>query len=81
MADNSSKKIYLKALVDKRSNRVIFAEYDANFLDFLLSLLTIRMGTIIRYGRSHLLAVEIGSLKNLFLSAENLNAQSDVFSQ
>ncbi|CAN6696073.1 unnamed protein product [Malus baccata var. baccata] len=68
-------KINLKALVDKRSNKVIFIESDHAFVDVLLSFLTIPLGTIIKLGREHSVPVEIGCINNLYSSVEEIDAR------
>jgi len=40
--------ISLKLLLGKEKNRVVFAEYDKDFIDILFSFLTLPMGTIAR---------------------------------
>ncbi|CAL8160688.1 unnamed protein product [Prunus armeniaca] len=52
MADKTVKKS-LKAVVDKGSNKIIFVESDKDFIDVLLSFLTITMGTIVRRDTKH----------------------------
>ncbi|KAK1588421.1 hypothetical protein Q3G72_023133 [Acer saccharum] len=67
--------ISLKALVDKENNRVIFAEADEDFVDVLLSFLTMPMGTIIKLIRSKPPTLGIGCMNNLYKSVENLDVQ------
>ncbi|CAN6559461.1 unnamed protein product [Malus baccata var. baccata] len=68
-------KINLKALVDKRSSKVVFIESDHAFVDVLLSFLTIPLGTIIKLGREHSVPVEIGCINNLYSSVEEIDAR------
>ncbi|XP_024164314.1 uncharacterized protein LOC112171349 [Rosa chinensis] len=75
MANKSMNSISFKALVDKRSNKVIFIETDNDFVDVLFSFLTIPMGTIIRVARKHSLPVETGCMNNLYASVENIDAR------
>ncbi|XP_062021107.1 uncharacterized protein LOC133737594 [Rosa rugosa] len=75
MANTSMNSISFKALVDKRSNKVIFIETDNDFVDVLFSFLTIPMGTIIRLARKHSLPVETGCMNNLYASVENIDAR------
>lgn len=67
--------ISLKALVDKERNHVIFIESDKDFINILLSFLTIPMGTIVRNTRKHPVPVEIGCLNNLYASVANIGVQ------
>ncbi|KAI3517312.1 hypothetical protein L1887_16526 [Cichorium endivia] len=60
----------LKLLVNKRDHKVVFAEANKDFVDFLFYMLTLPIGAIMK-----LLAEEtiIGSLGDLYQSIENLN--------
>ncbi|XP_068339143.1 uncharacterized protein [Pyrus communis] len=66
-------RIRLKALVDKRSNKIIFIESGNAFIDVLLSFLTIPLGSIIKLGREHSAQVEIGCMNNLYSSVEEID--------
>ncbi|OMO90533.1 hypothetical protein COLO4_19078 [Corchorus olitorius] len=68
-------RIRLKALVDKKNNRVIFAESNEDFVDVLFSFLTIPMGTIIKLSRKHPPAANLGCMNNLYKSVENLEEE------
>lgn len=74
MANKSMNSISLKALVDKRSNKVIFIETDDDFVDVLFNFLTIPMGTIIRLALEHSVPVAMGCMNNLYASVENIDA-------
>ncbi|XP_059459222.1 uncharacterized protein LOC132188709 [Corylus avellana] len=63
-------KISLKILIEKKSQRVIFAEADKKFVDFLFSILTLPVGTVTRLLQKHDMA---GSLHSLYKSFENLS--------
>ncbi|KAF7133248.1 hypothetical protein RHSIM_Rhsim09G0163200 [Rhododendron simsii] len=65
-----AKKVSVKLLVDTKSKRVLFAEAEKDFVDFLFHLLHLPIGTVAR-----LLAKQplVGSLGNLYESVENLN--------
>ncbi|CAL2263098.1 unnamed protein product [Prunus armeniaca] len=67
--------ISLKALVDKGSNTIIFVESDNDFIDVLLSFLTIPMGTIVRRARKHSVPLEIGCMSNLYPSVANIDVR------
>lgn len=66
----NDKKITIKLLVDKHQSRVLLAESDKDFVDILLSFLTMPMGTIAR-----LLSKDssIGCISNLYKSVEILD--------
>ncbi|KAJ9172446.1 hypothetical protein P3X46_015683 [Hevea brasiliensis] len=68
-----SQSIKLKAVIDKEKNRVILAESEGDFIDVLLSFLTMPMGTIIRLTRTQL--PSIGCMNNLYASVENLDVR------
>ncbi|KAK2641832.1 hypothetical protein Ddye_023595 [Dipteronia dyeriana] len=73
MDEEHVKGIFLKVLIDTVNNRVIFAESDEDFVDVLLSFLTMPMGTIIRLIHNKPPVVRIGCLNNLYKSIENLD--------
>ncbi|KAK4855932.1 hypothetical protein QYF36_012399 [Acer negundo] len=83
MAEKPVESISLKALVDKENNRVIFAEANEDFVDIVLSFLTMPMGTIIRLIRSSSCSsssnppqtLGIGCMNNLYESLENLDVK------
>ena len=63
--------ISLKAVVDKKSNRVAFVESDEFFVDILFSFLTMPTGTIIHLLSSLSPKDGIGCMNNLYKSVEN----------
>ncbi|KAI5321794.1 hypothetical protein L3X38_030865 [Prunus dulcis] len=75
MADESLNNISLKALVNKGSNRVIFIESGHEFIDVLISFLTLPMGTIIKLARNHSAPLGIGCMKNLYASVKDIDVQ------
>ncbi|XP_058181398.1 uncharacterized protein LOC131299843 [Rhododendron vialii] len=77
MASSSSSKevITLKLLVDTKNNRVLFAEAGKDFIDFLFTLLSLPIGTVVRLLTAKSL---VGSLGNLYDSVDNL---SDTYMQ
>ncbi|KAF8394964.1 hypothetical protein HHK36_018903 [Tetracentron sinense] len=75
MAERQLQSISLKILVDKKKDRVIFAESNGDFVDILLSFLTMPIGTIIRLTRSQPFAAEIGCMNNLYESVDKLDVQ------
>ncbi|KAM5583403.1 hypothetical protein ABKV19_003349 [Rosa sericea] len=72
---SDAKNISLKALVDKKRNRVIFVEADNDFIDVLFSFLTLPMGKIVRLARDHSTQLEIGCMNKLYQSIEKLDVQ------
>ncbi|XP_058182423.1 uncharacterized protein LOC131300540 [Rhododendron vialii] len=77
MASSSSSKkvITLKLLVDTKNNRVLFAEARKDFVDFLFTLPSLPIGTIVRLLTAKSM---VGCLGNLYDSVENL---SDTYMQ
>ncbi|XP_022731192.1 uncharacterized protein LOC111285836 [Durio zibethinus] len=69
------KGLSLKASIDVDKNRVIFVESDEDFIDILLSFLTMPIGSIIRLVRYQPPPVEIGCMNNLYGSVENFDVQ------
>jgi len=61
----------LKITVSKSQNKILFAEAEGDFVDFLFSFLTIPLGSIINLmsGKSSL-----GSIDNLYRSVKDLNS-------
>ncbi|CAK7339010.1 unnamed protein product [Dovyalis caffra] len=71
---DAKKSISLKALVDKKRNKVVLVESGKDFVDVLFSFLTMPMGTIIRLISNGPPTVGIGCMNNLYESVENLGA-------
>ncbi|KAK7292905.1 hypothetical protein RJT34_15761 [Clitoria ternatea] len=70
--------VSLKVLVNKKTNKVIFAEAGKDFVDALFSFLTFPLGTIARLVQnkeSELGPVEVGCLNSLYRSVANLDRQ------
>lgn len=74
--DNEGVRILLRLHVQKETNQVIFAEANSDFVDTLLSFLTLPMGTIVRILKNHcdLQPGEIGCFRSLYESVEKLDA-------
>lgn len=66
--------ITLKILVDKTRNRVIFAESDYEFIDTLLSFLTLPLGKVVRLLSSE--SAAIGSVTRIYGSVSSLEARN-----
>ena len=62
--------ITLKLLVDSEGKRVVFAEAEKDFVDFLVSLMSLPIGTVIKLLSANDM---VGSLGKLYKSFENLN--------
>ncbi|KAJ0020988.1 hypothetical protein Pint_32626 [Pistacia integerrima] len=75
MDEEHVKPISLKALVDKVSKNIIFAESNEEFIDVLFSFLTMPMGTIIRLIRNRPPTMGIGCMNNLYECIENLDVK------
>ncbi|CAH9103461.1 unnamed protein product [Cuscuta europaea] len=71
--------VCLKLLIDEKVNRVVAAEANSDFVDILLSFLTIPMGTIIRLtsktDAEKAPPLKIGCMNNLYHSFENLSPE------
>ncbi|KAJ8615865.1 hypothetical protein MRB53_035237 [Persea americana] len=68
----AAKEISLRLLIHKEENQILYAESGNDFVDVLLSFLTMPLGTVIRLtGKQS----EMGSLDNLFGSVEDLDVQ------
>ncbi|THG00363.1 uncharacterized protein LOC114296809 [Camellia sinensis] len=75
MESEASQSISLNILVEKEKNRVVFVESNKDFVDIIFSFMTMPIGTIIRLTRERSLKGEIGCLKNLYESVENLDEE------
>ncbi|XP_022852201.1 uncharacterized protein LOC111373849 isoform X2 [Olea europaea var. sylvestris] len=64
--------IPLKLLVDKKKTRVLAAEATSDFVNVLLSFLTLPLGTVVRVTKNH--PGSIGCMDNLYQSIEQLSA-------
>ncbi|XP_060675410.1 uncharacterized protein LOC107413548 isoform X2 [Ziziphus jujuba] len=63
-------RINLKLLIDSRGQRVLFAEAGKDFVDFLFTLMSLPVGTVINLLSSNAM---VGSLGKLYQSIENLD--------
>ncbi|XP_010034125.1 uncharacterized protein LOC104423315 [Eucalyptus grandis] len=71
-------RVKLKLLVDRSSQRVLFAEGGKDFVDFLFHILVLPVGTVIRLLEKT--GME-GSLGNLYSSVEKLNDEYIAYSK
>jgi hypothetical protein len=73
----SIERVSLKVIVDRERNKVLYAEAGKDFVDALLSFLTLPLGTIARLvaKQSNIEAVTVGSLSSLYQSVTCLNEQ------
>ncbi|XP_019232439.1 PREDICTED: uncharacterized protein LOC109213136 [Nicotiana attenuata] len=76
MDNKQESKILLKLLVDEKKDQVVAAEAKVDFMDILVSLLTLPLGTIIRLIKAE--AGVVGCMNNLYQSVENLS-EEDLF--
>ncbi|KAM4104567.1 hypothetical protein ACJW30_06G168100 [Castanea mollissima] len=70
MEESQETNVSLKLLIDTESHRVLFAEADKNFIDFLFHILALPVGTFIALLTKRGM---VGSLGNIYESIENLN--------
>ncbi|KAK6157294.1 hypothetical protein DH2020_011542 [Rehmannia glutinosa] len=76
MSDVMEVKFSLKVMINKQKTKVLFAEADSDFVDVLLSFLTLPLGTIVRILEKHYgdEAPAIGSLTTLYKGLANLDS-------
>jgi hypothetical protein len=67
---SSSTKVSMKLLIDTKNEKVLFAEASKAVVDFLLNLLCLPIGTVVKLLSSNGM---VGSLGNLYQSVENLS--------
>ncbi|KAG6419575.1 hypothetical protein SASPL_121797 [Salvia splendens] len=77
MGDGKEAEFSLKVMINKEKTKVLFAQVDSHFADFLLSFLTLPLGRIIKalnkhYGDDE--APTVGSLSSLYHSLVNLDS-------
>ncbi|CAL0304451.1 unnamed protein product [Lupinus luteus] len=73
----TEKQVTLRFLIDKKKNKVLYAQAGKDFVDILLSFLTFPLGTIARVVAKELELknVNVGSLNNLYESVANLDVE------
>lgn len=73
----TEEQVTLKLVVNKDTNKVLFAEAGKDFVDVLCSFLTLPLGTIARLlgKESEMEQVTVGCLNSLYLSVENLDKE------
>jgi hypothetical protein len=64
-------KVSLKLFIDKKRQRVLFAEADKEFVDFILSFFTLPVGAVTKLLKEE--GGTLGCLPSLYRSFENLN--------
>ncbi|PWA84187.1 hypothetical protein CTI12_AA161430 [Artemisia annua] len=69
-SSSDSAKVTLKLLIDTKSKKVLFAEANKEFVDFLFHILSLPVGTVIKLLRKNSM---VGALGNLYDSIENLS--------
>ncbi|KAK8662356.1 hypothetical protein V6N13_091934 [Hibiscus sabdariffa] len=71
MAGSSPPSVSLKLLIDSKSNRLVFAEAGKDFVDFIFSIMSLPVGTVVR-----LLSDQgtLGCIRNIYESIENLGS-------
>ena len=67
----AAKNVSLKLFIDKKGQRVLFAEADKKFVDFLLSILTLPVGAVARLLKEG--GSVVGSMPSLYQSFKNLS--------
>ncbi|XP_028783529.1 uncharacterized protein LOC114739618 [Neltuma alba] len=69
---------HLRLFVDRQSNKVVVAEASGDFIDALLSFLTLPLGTIIRLlsnKQTHRSSAYVGCINNLYQSVQNFDTE------
>nr|GLL27909.1 uncharacterized protein LOC109147847 [Ipomoea trifida] len=66
----TSSTVSLKLLIDKKTRKVVFAEADKSFVDFLFHLMSLPLGTVIKLVNHNSMA---GSLGSLYGSIQNIS--------
>ncbi|GMI80677.1 hypothetical protein like AT5G43240 [Hibiscus trionum] len=71
MVSSSPTSVSLKLLIDSKSNRLVFAEAGKDFVDFIFSIMSLPVGTVIRLLGKQGTA---GCIRNIYESIENLGS-------
>ncbi|KAK9019436.1 hypothetical protein V6N11_053960 [Hibiscus sabdariffa] len=71
MASSSPTSVSLKLLIDSKSNRLVFAEAGKDFVDFISSIMSLPVGTVVRLLSKQGTA---GCIRNIYGSIENLGS-------
>ncbi|XP_012841439.1 PREDICTED: uncharacterized protein LOC105961730 [Erythranthe guttata] len=70
----------LKVVINKQKTKVLFAEAESDFVDILISFLTLPLGTIVKILKKHYkdeeAPVKIGSLTSLYNGIANLDSDN-----
>ncbi|KAG8368392.1 hypothetical protein BUALT_Bualt15G0040700 [Buddleja alternifolia] len=76
MSNSEEVKFTLKVVMNKKKNKVLYAEVDSSFADVLLSFMTLPLGTIVRLLAKHFAhqSPTIGSLNTLYQGLANLES-------
>ncbi|KAM7482113.1 hypothetical protein LguiB_006696 [Lonicera macranthoides] len=75
MENKASESLSLKIVVEKEKNKLLFVESNKDFIDILFSFMVLPFATVSRLTRKCSLRGEIGCLKNLYESIENLDLE------
>lgn len=72
---SNAKPVRLKVFIDKWKKKVMFAEADEDFVEILISFLTLPLGTVTRLSSNdtHSNDIKVGSLPSLYKSVLNLD--------
>ncbi|OIT01631.1 PREDICTED: uncharacterized protein LOC109228156 [Nicotiana attenuata] len=74
MDNTQETKVLLKLWVDGKKNQLVAAESGVDFMDILVSLLTLPLGMIMRLTKAE--AGAVGCMNNLYQSVENLDEEN-----
>lgn len=76
--DTTEDYMTIKIVFQTSNKRVLFAQAEKNFVDFLFSLLTIPLGAVTRLLSGN---ISVGNVSNLYRSVLTLNSESYIKSQ
>jgi hypothetical protein len=73
----SDDEVTLKVMVDRERNKVLYADAEKDFVEVLLSFLTLPLGTIARLvaAESSIEAMKFGSISSLYQSVQDLDGK------
>ncbi|CAN1234173.1 hypothetical protein LINPERPRIM_LOCUS4139 [Linum perenne] len=73
MSTNSESQVSLKLLIDKQTRKLVYGEAGKEFVDFLLTILSLPLGTVTMLLSKNNMVGCLASLGSLYQSIENLN--------
>ncbi|GLJ44596.1 hypothetical protein SUGI_0937340 [Cryptomeria japonica] len=75
MADKNSQCMSVRLLISKKNSKIVYAEAGKDFVDLLLSFLTMPLGSVMKLLSASGSSRKVGSVTSLYVALEKLPAQ------